>query len=499
MGLNRRRFLRALGASFAAASLGAACGSRGSSSGGPSPPGSGGNGDPDMTPPDMTPCDGSPAVDPAMLTGRIVRPGDPEYDASRAGYNGRFSIRPQLIVYAANATDVANAVRWAREHDVPLRARSSGHSYEAYSIVADGLVLDVSGIADCGYDPVSGIARIGTGCQLLPAYDTLSQSGVTVPSGSCGSLAIAGITLGGGVGLMARQLGLTCDSLRACDIVTADGQLRRASAGENADLFWALRGGGGGNFGIVTAFEFAVRPAADVSIYTVQWSIDDFAAVMSAWQAWAPYTDPALFSILSVDRKNVYSVGQFIGSTGDLQNRLAPLLAAGTPANLMIKGMSMLEAARMFGDDNAASRPKFKNGSAYVAAALPDAALATMVQLVSSGPGPNNTLQLDGLGGAIADVAEDATAFAHRHALFSLQVEAYWSDDGDEAANRAWVQSARQALAPYTTGAYVNYIDSDQADFANAYYGSNLSRLVSVKRSYDPEGFFAFPQAIPLS
>jgi FAD/FMN-containing dehydrogenase len=494
MAINRRRFLKTLGASFAAASVGA-CGSRTNGPGTP-PPGAGGNATPPATSPPGSPPPDPPPM-PATLTGRIVRPGDADYDSARAGYNGRFSIRPQLIVYAANTTDVANAIRWARQNDVALRARSSGHSYEAYSIVADGLVVDLSGMADCGYDPVRGIARIGAGCKLLPAYETLFASGVTVPSGSCGSLAMAGITLGGGVGLMSRQMGLTCDAVRAVDLVTADGAMRRASADENADLFWALRGGGGGNFGIVTAFELAVRPAADVSIYSVKWSIDDFAAVMGTWQRWAPYTDPALFSILSVDRQSVYSVGQYIGGSDELQNRVAPLLAVGKPTSLVVKGMSMLEAARWFGDDNEAARPKFKNGSAYVGATLPDAALATMVQLVTNGPGPNNTLQFDALGGAIAGVADDATAFAHRRALFSMQVEAYWSDDGDEAANRGWVQQARAALAPYTTGAYVNYIDGDEANFAVAYYGNNLARLSAVKRTYDPDGFFAFPQAIP--
>jgi FAD/FMN-containing dehydrogenase len=495
MAISRRRFLGAMGAGMAVATIG--CGGGTSRS----PPGGNGTGDPPPTgnPPTGDPPTGDPPTGdpPATLTGRIVRPGDSDYESARLGYNGRFSLRPQLIVYAAGAGDVANALRWARQNSLPLRPRSSGHSYEAYSIVDNGVVLDLGGLSDVGYDPVSGIARIGAGCPLMRAYEQLYASGVTVPSGSCGSLSISGITLGGGVGLSARQLGLTCDNLRAVDLVTADGTVRRASAAENADLFWALRGGGGGNLGVVTAFEFAARPATDVATYSVAWPVADFPAVMSSWQSWAPYTDPALFSILSVDRNSVYSVGQFAGSAEELHNRLAPLLAVGSPAHLLIKSMTLIDAARAFGDDDPSSRPKFKNGSGYIASALPDAALTTMVDRLMAGPGPSNTLQFDALGGAVAGVAEDATAFAHRQALFSMQVEAFWTNDGDEAANRAWVKQTREALAPYTSGAYVNYIDSDVSDYGRAYYGGNLERLASIKRSWDPDGFFSFPQAIP--
>jgi FAD/FMN-containing dehydrogenase len=433
-----------------------------------------------------------------MLSGRIVRPSDSDYDAARADYNARFSVRPQLIVFAATVDDVANAVRWARENKVPLRPRSGRHSYEAYSLVDNGLVLDVSAMSSVAIDTAARTARVGAGCTLLPLYTQLAQSGLTLPSGSCNSLGIAGVTLGGGYGLLSRQLGLTCDQLLGADLVTADGKTVRASPSQNPDLFWALRGGGGGNFGVVTAFDFAVQPiVATVAIYNLSWSIADFPSVMSAWQKWAPYADPALFSTLAVDQTHVYAAGMYLGTVDDMKKLMAPLLAAGTPQNPQYQALAYIDAVRQFGADS--GTPKFKGSSGYIQTALPDAAFSVIQQRLQAAPSPNATLQFDALGGVIANVAAGATAFAHRQALFNVQLEAYWTSDADEAAHRRWVGDTRVALAPYTDGAYVNYIDADIVDFATAYYGSNRAQLAGLKRTWDPDGFFSFPQSVPTS
>jgi FAD/FMN-containing dehydrogenase len=501
MALSRRRFLKALGGAVATVGI-AGCGSgsggsRGIDNSGGGDPGStgstgmpGSDGGTEQQPPD------GGTQPPPQLTGRIVRPGDSDYDAARGNFNGRFSLRPGAVVFAATTADVANAVLWARANNQPLRPRSGRHSYEAYSLCDSGVVIDVSAMNSIAYDSMTGRARIGAGCDLITIYDGLAKSGVTLATGSCASLGIGGVALGGGIGVLARKFGLTCDQLVSADIVTADGKTVTASASNAPDLFWALRGGGGGNFGVVTSFEFNVQPVGDVAIYNVFWTAADFPAVMRAWQGFAPYADPALFSGLSVDNKNVYSSGLYIGSASDLQNRLAPLLAAGSPMNLKIQTMSYVDAAREFSDDGGpGARPKFKNGSAYVTTALPDAAIAAIQQQLAAGPGPNNTLEFDPMGGAIAAVGASDTAYAHRGAIFDIQFQSYWTDDADEAANRAWIKSARAALAPYTDGSYVNYIDSDVSDLGS-YYGANLSRLSTVKRAYDPDGFFAFAQSI---
>ena len=447
---------------------------------------------PGATPPgDTGPGDMSP---PPQLTGRVVRPGDAAYDDARANFNGRFSMRPSAIVFAATSADVANAIAWARANNQPLRARSGRHSYEAYSLVDNGVVVDVSAMNDVAYDAVSGRARIGAGASVLSVYEKLATSGVTLPTGSCASLGIAGVALGGGIGVLGRKFGLTCDHIVSADVVTADGRTLTASASSEPELFWALRGGGGGNFGVVTSFTFQTRPVGNVAIYNVSWNVADFPSVMSAWQKWAPYTDPALFSELSVDKTTCYSSGLYLGSASDLQKLLAPLLAAGSPMGLSIQSMSYIDAARAFSDEGGpGARPKFKNGSAYATTSFPDAAIAAMQQQLAAAPSSAATMQLDNMGGAIAS---GDGAFAHRAALFDIQFETYWTDDADEAANHAWVKAARAALAPYTDGAYVNYIDADVSDMGT-YYGGNLARLSSVKRTYDPDGYFSFAQSIP--
>ena len=438
--------------------------------------------------------DGNP---PPQLTGRVVRPGDADYDAARANFNARFSRMPSAIVFAATAADVANAIAWARANNQPLRARSGRHSYEAYSLVDNGVVVDVSAMNDVAYDMVSGTARIGAGASILSVYEKLAPSGVTLPTGSCASLGIAGVALGGGIGVLGRKFGLTCDHIISADVVTADGRLLTASASKEPELYWALRGGGGGNFGVVTSFTFQTRPVGNVAVYNVSWHNADFPSVMSAWQKWAPYTDPALFSELSVDKNSCYSAGLYLGSAADLQKLLAPLLAAGSPMGLSIQSMSYIDAARAYSDEGGpGARPKFKNGSAYIKTSLPDAGIAAMQQAIAAAPSTAATIQMDNMGGAIAAVGVGDTAFAHRAALFDVQFETYWTDDADEAANHAWVKSARAALAPYSDGAYVNYIDADVSD-VGTYYGGNLSRLSSVKRSYDPDGYFSFAQSIP--
>jgi FAD/FMN-containing dehydrogenase len=498
--LTRRTFLQGFGGFVAVSSLGCTSASpsiadgHGAADAGAADAGEADAGEADAGEADASSADAAP---PPALTGRVVRPGDADYDAARADWNGRFSIRPQAIVFAATVDDVRNAIAWARQEGVPLRPRCGRHSYEAFSLVENGLVLDVSAMNDVVLDAGSGHVRIGAGANLGIVYERLIQDHRTIAAGSCATVGVAGLTLGGGVGLLGRKAGLTCDQVVSLDLVTAAGDLVTASADQNADLYWALRGGGGGNFGVVTAFEMVTLPAPDVAVYSVSWSINDLPDVLRAWQSWAPVTDPSLTSILTISTRKVFSAGQYLGSTDDLQRLLAPLLAAGTPANLQIRMISFMDALALFGGDTADMHPKFKNSSAYAPAALSDEAIAAILERMQAAPGPTNSIQLDGLGGAIAAVGAADTAFPHRGALFSMQIGATWTDDADEAPNRAWVASVRTALLPFTAGAYVNYIDADIDGFAAAYYGANLPRLQAVKRQVDPDGFFSFPQAIP--
>ena len=435
------------------------------------------------------------------LTGRIIWPQDPSYDEARQSFNARFSRFPAAIVVCDNTDDVRNAVRWARQEGVPLRARSGGHSYEAFSAVDGGLLIDVGGLTGVEIDLSRGEAVVGAGVRLLDCYRRLWKHGVTIPAGTCPGVGIAGLTLGGGIGLLSRHYGLTCDNLVAVELVDADGRALRASEEKHPDLFWALRGGGGGNFGIATAFTFRVHPIGEVVTCTVTWPWDDAAEVLDAWQRWAPFVDERLCVALAVAHPSagvISATGLFTGSAAELPPLLEPLLRAGTPGAPLIQSLPFLTAVEQFAGPPIAS-VRFKNASSLAYDPLPAEAIATLVEHLRAAPFASDLVGFFPLGGAIATIDPAATAFPHRRALFDLQYQAYWWDDAAEPASIAWVRDLRAAMAPYTAGAYVNYVDADLPDWESAYYGMNLPRLKRVKAVYDPDDVFNGPQSIPSS
>ena len=254
---------------------------------------------------------------------------------------------PRRSSSAARVADVQNAVRWARQQGIPLRARSGGHSYEGWSVVDGGLVIDVGGLTDIAVDTARGEAVVGAGVRLRDLYRRLADYGVAIPAGTCPGVGIAGLTLGGGIGFLSRQYGLTCDNLLAVELVGAQGDVLRASEEENPDLFWALRGGGGGNFGIATAFTFRVHRIGEVAVFEMTWPWDDVAEVLDAWQRWAPFADDRLtvgFAVPDPGAGVVIASGQFTGSRTELHTLIEPLLRAGTPGAPQIQSLPFLTA-----------------------------------------------------------------------------------------------------------------------------------------------------------
>jgi FAD/FMN-containing dehydrogenase len=432
------------------------------------------------------------------LTGRVIWLQDPDYEAARQSFNARFSRFPAAIVVCDNTIDVRNAVRWARQEGMPLRARSGGHSYEAFSVVDGGLVIDVGGLTAVDVDVSRGEAVIGAGVRMLDCYRDLWDYGVTIPAATCPGVGIAGLTLGGGIGFLSRQYGLTCDNLIAVELVDAAGDVLRVSESEHADLFWALRGGGGGNFGITTTFTFRVHAIGDVVICSVTWPWEDAAEVLDTWQLWAPFVDERLCVALAIAHPSagvISATGLFTGSAAELPPLLEPLLRAGTPGVPEIQSLPFLTAAEQFAGPPIAS-VRFKNASSLAYEPLSVEAIATLVEHLRAAPFESNLVGFFPLAGAIATIDPAATAFVHRRALFDLQYQAYWWDDAAALASIAWVRDLRVAMAPHTTGAYVNYVDADLPDWATAYHGTNLARLERVKAEYDPDDVFAGPQSI---
>ncbi|MFO1443862.1 FAD-binding oxidoreductase [Bacillus sp. Bva_UNVM-123] len=433
------------------------------------------------------------------LTGRVLLQSSPDYDEARKNYNGRFNKFPKVIVYCEVTEDVVNAILWARKQQLPFRVRSGGHSYEAFSLVDDGLIIDVSGLIKLQINKENGTAQIGAGFRLLPLYEALWNQRVTIPFGTCPTIGVSGITLGGGYGLLSRLLGMTCDNVLEVEMVTAQGKIIRANDSQHSNLFWACRGGGDGSFGVITSFIFRVHPIEKVTRYRITWDFADLEKVMRYWQTWAPHADARLASLLLFPAQTLGDLranGVFVGSEQELRQIIRPLQKATRPKTVEFQSTTWIEAARLF-----AGRPvkqeKFKHSSAYVYEPLSDAALGVLTQYLQNAPGPINVIAFDAYGGAISQVPIDATAFAHRNALFVIQYQSYWVQDEDEKKNIQWIEQFRNSMLPYTRGAFRDYCDTMIPNWATAYFEENLVRLKKVKQMYDPENLFRFEQSIP--
>jgi FAD/FMN-containing dehydrogenase len=430
------------------------------------------------------------------LDGDVLVPASAGYAAARRLWNTRFDgLRPRAIAYCASIPDVARVVRWGRKNGIHVVPRSGGHSYAGYSSGNGVVVADVSRLH--AVTVAGGLATIGAGATLGPVYTALAQHGVTIPAGSCPTVGIAGLALGGGVGYASRQLGTTADRLRRVHVVTADGELRMCDATHHSDLFWACRGGGGGNFGIVTDLTFATAPVSNVAIYSIEWPWPQAAQAVAAWQAFAPHAPDALFSVLDLiatgppaTTPHVVSAGQYFGPESDLASLLQPLTSVGAPTHVRTQTLSYLDAVKHWGSGNA--RVAFAAKSDYVNAPLPAAAIAALVNGVAARQSAGRSaIFLDAHGGAINRVPKGATAFVHRDALFSIQ---YTAQNG----GTAWLAQVYAQLRPYVSGfAYQNYIDPQLASWQHAYYGANLTRLRRVKRAVDPHNVFHFAQSVP--
>jgi FAD/FMN-containing dehydrogenase len=442
------------------------------------------------------------------IRGHVFERGAPGFEAAAHVFDPRFDhVLPDAVARPVDGADVRDAIRFCTGKRIGVRARSGGHSYAGYSTAAHGVVLDLRKLDRITIDAKAGTTTVGAGVQLIDLYFRLAQSGLTVPGGSCPSVGVAGVTLGGGFGLAARHLGLTIDSLRAVRIVTADGALRSVDEHSDPDLLWALKGGGGGNFGVVTEFTFATHPIpASSTFFKVSWPWSSAGAAIEVWQSWAPHVNEKITSTLHVesDGPDLYTTGQYLGASGDVPRLVAPLMTvagASLPVNAQHSYMDiqMLLAGcegrtlawchtRGAAPGGQMPREIFQAKSDYVVTPLPAAGRTAMV--AGAEAAGSGAFLCDAYGGAIARVNADQTAFVHRGPLFCIQ---YYSG----VAATGWVHQAWTKMRPFVSGnAYQNYIDPDLKGWEQAYYGRNLARLKQTRARVDPHHYFNFPQAI---
>ena len=459
------------------------------------------------------------------LRGTLLLPGDAGYPAAGHLYNSLYMPDAAAIAQCASTSDVQRCIAFAREHDIEVAPRSGGHSYGGYSS-CPGLVIDVSHMQGISAGAASAhgqaIATVGAGATLINVYSQLAAQGLLLPAGSCPTVGIAGLALGGGIGVFSRAYGMTCDQTATVEIVTADGLLRRCGPGQDEDLYWASRGGGGGNFGIATSFGFHVHPIpAAITLFTLEWQWGSAASVLDAWLRWIPSTPDQmwancqLFSSGNVGSGLVKVTGVFLGTVAACSATLDPLtVAVGEGTTYRFVGpeeyltATMIEAGcegESVAQSAAPVHAPFTAKSSYVGEPLPQRSVNGIVSALSSLPatlpGAGSGVVFDGYGGLINQTGASETAFVHRDAIacaqYSVTFPSATPETSATATASAWLENLHQLFSPVTQGSYQNYIDPSLANWQQAYYGANLPRLRRVKQRYDPDDVFHFAQSIP--
>lgn len=446
------------------------------------------------------------------LTGDVVRQGDSRYDSAHLGFNHLFRHRPEAIVYCGETQDVVNALAWARHNEVPVRVRSGGHCLEGWSSVDDGLVIDVSRIKSAAIDASSNTATVGAGLNQLEAVTSLGEAGCAAPTGTEGTVGLVGATLGGGFGLLTRNFGMASDNLLAAEIVVAPagGGAETIVADEenNADLLWALRGAGNGNFGIVTSLTYRTYPLTQTLYVTATWTgLDELPEVYDAWQQSAPYTDNRLTSQLEIRRDEFVLIALLAsGSESEALNLLSPILSVGKP-EVVVKDASWADTYAEFQIPPADELANWKFLSQFIYEPYPPEAVNIVKTFMAQAPTPESNYFTNAFGGAVQN-SEPAggSAFVHRNALYYAEPGAGWgvrgglpaSDDPLTATCEAWVAEFGEALQPYVNGAYVNVPNTGMPDWEAAYWGANVDRLRTVKAKYDPDNVFSYEQSVKV-
>lgn len=454
-----------------------------------------------------------------QLDGGIILQETQGYNNARLVFNVRYDhVMPQAIVRCQTSEDVINTLAFVQENNLAVTPRCGGHGYAGYS-TTDGVVIDLTPMDSIEIN--GNTATIGAGARLVDVYDQLSAAGVGIPLGSCLSVGISGLTLGGGIGVIDRAYGLTCDNLLAVDMITADGRSITCSADQEPELFWALKGGGGGNFGVATSFTFATHATSDITVCEAYYSFDDFAEVMFHWQQlaaswpnemWAQIIpnwttgSPTVFVrafCLNARAQAEQLWDAFIQgiSATPISNQVSTDSYRNTMLGNCENSIPACHISTQF-PDGQMSRSAFAASSDYFDQTLPEDAINTLIAYIEQSieDGNYGMIIFNTMAGAIADVAPTDSAFVHRNSLLSAEYYsplAITASDQRIDETQEWKNSFRQLMSPWSSGgAYVNYIDPLIENWQQAYYGENYPQLQNVKSQFDPQGVFNLPQGI---
>lgn len=437
------------------------------------------------------------------IQGRLLTADSPGYDEARTIWNAMIDRRPALIVRCASASDVQQAVRFADANGLLVSIRGGGHNIGGYAVCQGGLMIDLSQMTAIDIDPAARRARVEPGV-TLGMLDTATQAhGLATPVGINSTTGIAGLTLGGGFGWLTRKLGFTVDNLLSAEIVTADGQLRTVSDRENTDLFWAIRGGGG-NFGIVTSFEFTLHPVGPEILAGL--IVHPFSATQELMRhyrkvvastpdeltCWLVFRQAPPLPFLPAEwhgREVAVIAFAYSADIASGERAIEPLRNWGTPIGEHVGPMPLVAWQQAF---DPLLTPGARNyWKSHDFRSVSDGLIDAIVTAIGKLPGPQNEIFLGQLGGAAARVAPDAMAFNRRDAEFVVNVHARWGDPADDDRSIAWARAFFDAMTPLAMGSvYVNFMPEDEKDRVPAAFGKNYARLATIKAKYDPTNLF---------
>jgi FAD/FMN-containing dehydrogenase len=435
----------------------------------------------------------------AAPRGAVLAPGEPGYDDARQIFNGMIDCRPALIARCATAADVIACVGFAQAHGLVVSARGGGHNVSGKAVVDGGLMVDLSPMKGCRIDPARRTARAEPGLTLAEFDHDCQAFGLATPMGAISATGIAGLTLGGGFGWLSGKYGLACDNLLSVDIVPADRRLRTASSSEHPDLFWAVRGGGA-NIGIVTSFEYRLHEVGPVLGGGIVFPFAKAKRVLAFYDEFTRdcpdelSVNAALWTAADGDPL----VGIAVGWCGALEvgdRVLEPVRRFETPLADLIAPMRYVDRQRT--SDSFFPRGRRHYWKAGWQRRLAPAAIDVMVEFAARRPSPYTRLSLQQMHGAAARVPPTATAFAHRHDQWEVQILSQWLDAADDEPNIRWARECHAALEPHLDRAvYVNSLGDDESDRVSDAYGSNYERLAAIKAVYDPANFFRSNQNV---
>lgn len=447
------------------------------------------------------------------LTGHVVLPNQEEYKTARlvSNYYPSKNSQPDAIVYCQTTQDVQNAVKWAIEKKMPVRIRSGGHNHEGFS-TGQGLVIDVSKMKKVMVDRDTKTAIIQPGITGGELYSLLSKQGLTQVGGTCGDVGISGLVLTGGMGPLLRKHGLTCDTLIALEMVNAKGEIIYVTKdNEYKDLFWACRGGGGGNFGVVTSIVLQLYPAQKVTWFNLGWDwTQPVEEIISTWQQLFADGDKKWFSHLDVwakpfpvDKLKKFPIkvlGVYYGTPEEAKKDLEPLFKHGQPKEVTVEQVEWVRAIKEFEDATAVfltDKPEYKSTGAYAMQPLPKEAINIIVNTLKSSSFPLLNVLLFSMGGASATIPPTDSAYFYRKAQFFVMYSSQWLNPAEDKRQIAELDQLRTRLLRYTEGDYVGNPDRSLKDYLTTYYGANAERLRCIKRKYDPQNLFRFEQGVP--